>query len=341
MIHTLTGNILAERTLQFSTWQIGKTQRARTETFQVGGKGINVSKMLTRLGAPNLALCFPGGATGDECLRWLDIQGLAHHAFRTTTPTRTGTVVRAPGQPETTFLGADAPADHKAIAACAAWLDAQPLAKTHLAFCGSFPGWDTPRTDPIRAALERRFAHADADDRDAQAGLTRHGNGAPIYVDTYGPPLTYLVQKNVELIKINRAEFDQLCASIKTVTRAPLAPLTPLITNLTRALAPDQPMHVRLAAACRQWPAHHWVITDGPRPIWYATRGTPRPPASIRPQAIREVSATGSGDVLFASLLDALINQNLSLDSALAYAIPYATANAASANIAEPATTKT
>ena len=64
LILTLTGNLLAERTLDFEAWEPGRTQRARTESFQVGGKGINVAKMLRRLGAPHTALCFTstGGA---------------------------------------------------------------------------------------------------------------------------------------------------------------------------------------------------------------------------------------------------------------------------------------
>jgi hypothetical protein len=79
-IFTLTGNLLAERTLDFERWQPGETQRARRESFQVGGKGINVSKMLNRLGSPNTALCFVGGAPGAECAAWLETRGFS---FRT------------------------------------------------------------------------------------------------------------------------------------------------------------------------------------------------------------------------------------------------------------------
>ena len=50
-LYTLTGNLLAERTLEFDHWSPGRTQRAKRQTFQVGGKGINVAKMLTRLAA--------------------------------------------------------------------------------------------------------------------------------------------------------------------------------------------------------------------------------------------------------------------------------------------------
>lgn len=99
LILTLTGNLLAERTLDFETWEPGRTQRARAESFQVGGKGINVARMLRRLGAPHTALCFAGGATGAECEAWLQARGFHHRVFRTTGATRVGTVVRAPNRP--------------------------------------------------------------------------------------------------------------------------------------------------------------------------------------------------------------------------------------------------
>ena len=153
-LFTLTGNLLAERTLTFPAWSAGRTQRATAETFQVGGKGINVAKMLTRLGAANTALGFTGGATGEDCLAWLRRSGLAFRTFPSTTPTRTGTVIRASGQPETTFLGPDAAPDAAALRACADFLDAQPAGLT-LAFCGSFPGWASPDFDVVRAALTR------------------------------------------------------------------------------------------------------------------------------------------------------------------------------------------
>jgi len=298
VIITLTGNLLAERTFEFRDWEPGKTQRAARESFQVGGKGVNVSRMLARLGARTLALCFAGGATGDECLRWLDAHGVAHHAFRGRMPTRAGLVVRTTGagasRPETTFLGPDVAPDAASLAACAAWLDAQPAAHA-LAFCGSFPGWETPAAAPLRDAIERRIAHA-------AAGV---GN---VHVDTYGAPLEWFVEKPVALVKINRAEFDRL---------APVpAP----------ASAPENSMPARLAAARRRWPAvRNWVITDGPRPIWCAAGAAhDDAPFSLQPPAIRENSPTGAGDVLFACILHALINRRLALAGAVAEAMPYA-----------------
>ena len=59
-IFTFTGNLLAERTQHFAAWAPGRTQRATGESFQVGGKGINVAKMLARFGTPVTALAFAG-----------------------------------------------------------------------------------------------------------------------------------------------------------------------------------------------------------------------------------------------------------------------------------------
>ena len=110
-IYTLTGNLLAERTLEFNTWEIGRTQRAARESFHTRGKGVNVANMLNRLGVPNTALIFAGGSSGAECEAWLHQRGIAYRAFTTRAPSRTGTVIWSEVQPETTFLGPDAAPD--------------------------------------------------------------------------------------------------------------------------------------------------------------------------------------------------------------------------------------
>jgi len=335
MIVTLTGNLLAEHTFEFPSWAPGRTQRATRETFRAGGKGINVSTMLTRLGARTIALCFAGGPEGDECLRWLNLRGIDHHAFQSSTPTRAGLVVSAlaSGQPETIFLGPDVAPDAVSLVACAAWLDAEPASHT-LAFCGSFPGWDTPAAAPVREAIARRMARA-----------------SNVYVDTYGPPLAWFVEKPVALVKINRAEFDQLVRETSETreTNANASTHDPAFASaLASDLAPENPMPARLAAACRRWPAvRAWVVTDGPRPIWHVAAAAnlppassvppipPIPPVSLQPPAIREISPTGAGDILFACILHGLIDRHFSLAEAIAEAIPFATAKVADSSLPE------
>lgn len=284
-IYTLTGNLLAERTLEFAQWAPGKTQRAALETFQVGGKGINVAKMLNRLGVANTALCFTGGAPGAECEAWLRAKQFAHRAFATTGATRSGTVVRdrSGAQAETTLLGPDRPPDEAAVRACAAFLDAQPGGQV-LALCGSFPGWTGGGFDPLRAALARWQTR----------GI--------LAADTYGPPLAWCAAQPLDLVKLNA---DELGAFVQQDALPAPAPGTP----------------------------RQWIVTDGPRPVrWREATGAT---GSLVPPAVREVSATGSGDVLFACGLYALYHRGLALDKAVAYALPYASANAADPGIAE------
>src|SRR5437588_12804361 len=104
-ILTLTGNLLWETTLTFADWQPGKTQRAKTASFQVGGKGINVSRMLARFGVSTKALCFAGGGTGQDCADWLRTRGLEYQIFPTQASTRAGFVIRSGTHEETTCLG--------------------------------------------------------------------------------------------------------------------------------------------------------------------------------------------------------------------------------------------
>jgi len=266
---TLTANLLWEQTLWFNDWHPGRTQRATRSAHQVGGKGINVAKMLARLGADHAALCFPGGATGAVAEAWLRERGLTLRSFAAPRPeTRTGLVVRSPHKTETTFLGPDEPLAPAAVAAAAAALEAEP------ALCKRWRG--------------------------------------PLVADTYGPPLRWLVDRPLALVKINRAEFDRL-----------MPPSDDSELDFT----------LRLAEAAGQWPVAAWVVSDGPRAVWCALKdGTTQ---TFRPPPVREVSPTGSGDVLLAALLHAHFNLGQPWGAAVEFALPLAAANAAHEGIAE------
>ena len=204
-VFTLTGNLLAERTLTLPAWEPGRTQRATAESFQVGGKGINVSRMLGRLGVSATALCFTGGAPGAECEDWLLRRQLPCRAFPTSAATRVGTVIRDQRglHPETTFLGPDAPADAEAVCCCADFLESQPDGAV-LAVCGSVPGWSSPAFAPLRAALSRWCARGH------------------LVVDTYGPPLTELARLPLALLRINADEHRALLAEAGSAFPGPV-----------------------------------------------------------------------------------------------------------------------
>lgn len=288
-IFTLTGNLLAERTFEFPTWAAGATQRAQRESFQVGGKGINVAKMLNRLGAPNTALCFMGGSSGEDCAVWLTERGFSYRAFATHRATRSGVVIRSPDQRETTFLGVDVVPSPVAIRGCAEFLDAQRDRQV-LAVCGSLPGWAGGDFDPLREALERWSTR----------GI--------LVADTYGPPLAWLARRAIALVKINGTELRTLTGDLR--------PAADTLRSLPAAFGTQR-----------------WVITDGRHPVWFRDRTGD--PAAITPPAVQEVSPTGSGDVMLASLLVSLFHEDRSLADAVERALPLAAANAAHPGIAE------
>lgn len=294
-ILTLTANLLAETTYTYDAWAEGATQRARAEFFQVGGKGINVTRLLTRLGLDSVALYFPGGSTGERCAGWLRKHGVPTEPFITPQETRTGAVVRAPGRAETTFLGLDNVIDARAILACARFLDAQEPG-TVLAVCGSIPAWQDKAWKPLGAAIRRLAARG------------------PLTVDTYGPPLAELVSMSAALVKINRKEFAGLAG-------VPQAELT------------DARMADLLPTIARASTVARWVVTDGPNTVWLYEAGAAA--TSINPPAIEEVSPTGSGDVLHAGILYALFERGDSLEAAVRFALPLAAANAASPGVAD------
>ncbi len=291
-IFTLTGNLLAERTLNFDAWTPGQTQRATSESFQVGGKGINVAKMLRRLGAPSTALCFSGGATGAECASWLTARGIVHRAFTTSTPTRTGTVVRSGGFAETTFLGPDSAPDAAAVAACADFLQAQPAGSV-LAVCGSLPGWDSDSFEPLRAVLHR------------------WPERGPLIVDTYGSALAWFAHESASFIRINRTEFISL--------------FPPAEQKFSGGEL--------LQLARVRFQALRWAVSDGPAPVWFSADH--HAPETILTPKVRQVSSTGSGDVMLACLLHARFHRGLSWRESVVASLPAAAANAAHAGVAE------
>lgn len=188
---TLTGNLLAEWTFLLPEFQRGATQRAQEMSFQLGGKGINVSRVLCHLGEDSFAVGFASGPLRDLAAGWLRERGLEHRFFGLAGGLRPGVVVRETGKkaPETTFLGQDLPVAADAWAeACAFIASMQPA---WLAICGSIPGWATEWLEPVRALL----------------------SGSPqtrLALDTYGPPLDDLVRLPAEIVKINAAEGRRL-----------------------------------------------------------------------------------------------------------------------------------
>jgi 1-phosphofructokinase family hexose kinase len=78
MILTVTPNPALDYTIRLDALEIGKRAKYRDAAIDPAGKGINVSRMVRRLGEATLALGFAAGATGELLKQGLDQEGIPH-----------------------------------------------------------------------------------------------------------------------------------------------------------------------------------------------------------------------------------------------------------------------
>ena len=76
MIYTVTINPSIDYIVSTENFSLGKTNRTTEEKMFPGGKGINVSTVLTNLGISNIALGFIAGFTGNEIKRLSQQRGI-------------------------------------------------------------------------------------------------------------------------------------------------------------------------------------------------------------------------------------------------------------------------
>ncbi|KIR02249.1 1-phosphofructokinase [Lachnospiraceae bacterium TWA4] len=76
MIYTVTFNPSLDYIVSVDNFEVGKVNRTNTELMFAGGKGINVSIVLSNLGVKSTALGFLAGFTGNEIKRLLNVQGI-------------------------------------------------------------------------------------------------------------------------------------------------------------------------------------------------------------------------------------------------------------------------
>ena len=72
MIYTITFNPSLDLYLDIDDFKIGKTNRTLSESYHLGGKGLNVSEVLSTLKTANTAVTYVGGFVGREIKTLLD-----------------------------------------------------------------------------------------------------------------------------------------------------------------------------------------------------------------------------------------------------------------------------
>ncbi|SFJ24779.1 1-phosphofructokinase [Thermoflavimicrobium dichotomicum] len=88
MIYTCTLNPSVDFIIEMDSFEIGKLNRTKNVMKYPGGKGINVSRVLKRLGVDNVALGFIGGLTGDFITHELEKEQIAYDFVNITGETR-------------------------------------------------------------------------------------------------------------------------------------------------------------------------------------------------------------------------------------------------------------
>lgn len=76
MIYTVTFNPAIDYVVELVSFNLGEINRTTREYMNLGGKGVNVSRVLTNLEVPNVALGFVAGFTGDALRNGLERMGV-------------------------------------------------------------------------------------------------------------------------------------------------------------------------------------------------------------------------------------------------------------------------
>src|SRR5688572_12881597 len=103
MIITLTPNTGVDYTLQVSSFQLNNTIRAADSAWGMGGKAIDASWILGKLGIPNLALGFAAGPNGSRMETMLREHGVQTDFVWVDGETRLNTIIVVPGQGQSTI----------------------------------------------------------------------------------------------------------------------------------------------------------------------------------------------------------------------------------------------
>ena len=100
MIYTVTLNPSIDYIVRLETLDIGSVNRMTSDAMYVGGKGINVSRILKRLGQNSTATGFLGGFTGDFIAQGLSQEGIKTAFVSVNQDTRINVKIKADAETE-------------------------------------------------------------------------------------------------------------------------------------------------------------------------------------------------------------------------------------------------
>ena len=137
MIYTVTFNPALDYSMHVRSFTLGTTNRSSCEAMAFGGKGINVSAVLSALGVPSVALGFVAGFTGEALMSMLGEAGVKADMIGLPTG-MTRINVKLKGEAESEINAAGPDIDEASLAALMQKLSSLTAADT-LVLSGSVP----------------------------------------------------------------------------------------------------------------------------------------------------------------------------------------------------------
>ena len=189
MIYTITLNPALDYVMHVERLRFDDINRTTQEELYYGGKGINVSAVLTRLGVPNLALGFVAGFTGEKLESMLKSDGIACDFHRLAKGnTRINVKIKAETELDINATGPEA--DERDVEALLTRLD-EAGAGDYVVLAGSIPqGFP----DDIYERILRRL----------------DGRGVRFVVDATGSLLMKVLKFRPFFVKPNHHELGDL-----------------------------------------------------------------------------------------------------------------------------------
>ncbi|TSB45244.1 1-phosphofructokinase [Alkalicoccobacillus porphyridii] len=188
MIYTVTLNPAVDYFVELDELKPGQVNRSKGEHKAPGGKGINVSRVLKRLGHSSETLGFIGGFTGDYIINTLEQEDIATRFVQVDGDTRIN--IKMKGAEETELNGSSPEVTKNHLDQLMDQMDHLTKDDT-LVLAGSVPGTldKTIYTQWIQRVKK---------------------NGVKVYLDTSGEPLIDAVNAKPTFIKPNHHELSEL-----------------------------------------------------------------------------------------------------------------------------------
>ncbi|WP_409300934.1 1-phosphofructokinase [Peribacillus sp. SCS-155] len=188
MIYTVTLNPSIDYIVEVDNFQPGHLNRTNREAKFPGGKGINVSRVLNRIGIENIALGFVGGFTGSFVKNFLNKESVHTDFIEVAGDTRINIKLKTGDETEINGLGPDINKE-----------DYQGLIKK----LGKLETGNT-------LVLAGSVPAAIPDDFYETVTKTCSERGVKVVVDTSGPALLDVLKHRPFLIKPNHHELGEI-----------------------------------------------------------------------------------------------------------------------------------